>query len=66
MAPQKIKRCPFCGEKPMISRMRREIYMPKKWQLWCDNEHCYVAPYLKDFEIRYEIITIWNTRSSDE
>lgn len=64
MTQTELKSCPFCGQEPMLCRMRLSISSRKLWQIWCDNIECATAPFIHEYENKEYIIEAWNRRVS--
>lgn len=66
---QEIRTCPFCGgEAKLIVTGAIDGYGEKKRDYWitCDNERCYVTPYLRIRpKTKEEAVILWNMRADD-
>lgn len=61
-AMERLKSCPFCGEKPTVSH-----WVDGKWSVNCDNPGCAIAPWMRlKFDTKAEAVAAWNRRACDD
>lgn len=58
----KLKPCPFCGEKATLQRYF-DAYEEIAFYVTCSGEFCEVSPITNDFKTEQEAIEVWNKRS---
>ena len=58
----KLKPCPFCGEKAVLQRYF-DSYEEIAFYVACSGESCEVSPITNDFKTEQEAIDAWNKRS---
>jgi Lar family restriction alleviation protein len=56
---EKLKPCPFCGEKPMSGSLGND---KKNWAIWCTCARCSVETGINGDTLK-EIKLAWNRRT---
>ena len=64
MSEQKLKPCPFCGEKAVLERYKSKLYGERYW-VTCGFMLCPVKP-STGISDKEHVIEAWNRRANDE
>ena len=56
----KLKSCPFCGLRPIITTHAPKVDGKYQWQIGCEEDFCMFNPEAHGFGSKEQAIKVWN------